>query len=124
MERRICLKRCRRFGGLFVGVVAGLLLCLALTAQPPEAECRQTVKSLEEGGDPDMPDRATSGLTRSPGLTVWLPGEVRLLELQSRAQSVTKPVRVELWSECVRTRPIVGRLLKAWSSVASWRFAF
>jgi len=123
MGRRSCFKHGYRLG-LSAGVVVGILLCFALTAQPPSVECRETVKFIEEAGDPDMPDRVISGPVRSSGLSVSLPGNARLLELQPREHSASRTAHRQPWREYMQARRTIVRLLRAWSSVASWQFAF
>ena len=98
-------------------------MCLALAVQPPAVECRETTRFTEDAGDPDMPDRVESGPVRASGLTVFLPGDARLLELERGERSVARPTSREPWREYIQTRRIAMYLLRVWSSVASWRFA-
>lgn len=123
MERRRCIRHGCRLA-LLTGVAAGLLLCIALVTQPPAVECRETIRFIEEAGDPDMPDRAEGGPVRSYGLTISLPGDARPLQLEPREKSLSRPARREAWREWGKSRHTVARLVMAWSSMASWQFAF
>ncbi len=120
----------RRFPGhgcglaLLAAAAVGLLLCLVMITQPLVAECRETTRFVEEAGDPDMPDRVESGPFRSSGLAVTLPGNARLFEVETRESWAGTPASREPWRDYIQTRRLVMWLLRAWSSVASWRFAF
>jgi hypothetical protein len=123
MERRRCLRH-GYWLALLTGVAAGFLLCAALATRPPAVECRETVRFIEEAGDPDMPDRAESEPVRSYGLTISLPGSARLLELESREKWLSKPTPRHAWLQWAHARRTAARLIGAWSSIASWHFAF
>ena len=121
-----CNRRLRhgcRFA-LFTGVVAAFRLCTALTVQPPGVECRETVRAVEEAGDPDMPDRVDNGPVRAFILTASPLAGARPLGPESRGHSTSSSAGRHPCRECTSVCRTVMGLLMAWSSVASWQSAF
>lgn len=121
--------RVRLTFALLRGVVVGVLFVFAVIALSGEAHCRDIVKFTEEAGDPDMPDRASGGVSDRLGGVMFIPGGSATLLVERGATAYFCPPDESdsFLNQTPRERPTIGHLrLLLWlrSSVAPWVFAF
>jgi len=109
---------------LLAVTLVGFVLIFAQIVLPAPAYSRQIPSSLEEGGDPDMPDQVML-------LTDKFEGPVSTLEIGVDGETDPAGIQIKVGSSsCDEPRVIRARMeqtvlvLKLWSCISSFVFTF
>jgi hypothetical protein len=114
---------------LLVGAVSVVFLVLTLVGLPAGVQCKEVKKIIEESGDPDMPDRASTGISDALSTIALVPADGCALQVESGSDADTsqRASHKTWYLEQPGEFMVMWRhalMLRLWSSIAPWLIAF